>query len=77
MGIDPSLKAFVAAGLYDSLNSCAVNDLLIPALEPGLRSRIEARCYEGGHAMYDDPRIRSEMTRDVARFLQQAAAGAK
>jgi hypothetical protein len=26
MTLNPDLKAFVAAGLYDSLNSCAANE---------------------------------------------------
>ena len=33
MVINPAMTAFVAAGLYDSLNSCAVNDALVPALD--------------------------------------------
>jgi hypothetical protein len=38
MAINPALEGFVAAGLYDSLNSCAVNDALV-ALEAGVRRR--------------------------------------
>ena len=71
MQINPALKVFVAAGLYDSLNSCAVNDALVPALEPALGANITAKCYEGGHAMYEEPRVRSVMTRDVAAFLRR------
>jgi carboxypeptidase C (cathepsin A) len=71
MAIDPRLKALVAAGLFDSLNSCAVNDHLVAALEPELRERITVTCYEGGHMMYDEPRIRNEVTRDVRRFIQE------
>ena len=37
MAINPSLKAFVAAGLYDSLNSCAAN------AAPGVTARAAAR----------------------------------
>jgi carboxypeptidase C (cathepsin A) len=74
MAINPRLKVFVAAGLYDSLNSCAVNDHLVPALEADVRSNFTALCYEGGHAMYDEPRIRGEMTRDVLRFIQETVA---
>jgi carboxypeptidase C (cathepsin A) len=71
MQINPALRVFVAAGLYDSLNSCAVNAALVPALEPALGANITARCYEGGHMMYEEPRVRSEMTRDVAAFLRR------
>ena len=71
MQINPALKVFVAAGLYDSLNSCAVNAALVPALEPALGANVTAKCYEGGHMMYEEPRVRSEMTRDVAAFLRK------
>ena len=40
-------------------------------LEPAIGANITAKCYEGGHTMYEEPRVRSEMTRDVAAFLRQ------
>ena len=70
MVINPALNAFVAAGLYDSLNSCAVNDVLVAALEPPLRQQTAAMCYDGGHMMYDEPAVRVQVTRDVARYFQ-------
>ena len=72
MAIDPSLKAFVAAGLYDSLNSCAANAHLVSALEADLRSNVTAKCYDGGHMMYDEPTVRIQVTRDVAAFVHSA-----
>jgi carboxypeptidase C (cathepsin A) len=72
MAINPALKVFVAAGRYDSLNSCAVNDHLVPALEPAIRANVSAKCYEGGHMMYDEPALRTAMTADVTRFIQDA-----
>jgi carboxypeptidase C (cathepsin A) len=72
--INPALRAFVAAGLYDSLNSCSVNDVLVPALEPELRGNITAMCYDGGHMMYDEPAVRVQVTRDVAKFFQNTLA---
>ncbi len=74
MVINPALTAFVAAGLYDSLNSCAVNDVLVPALEPQFRRQTTAMCYDGGHMMYDEPAVRVQVTRDVATFYQRHAA---
>ncbi len=65
--------AFIAAGLYDSLNSCAANRRLVSALEPAIGSNLTAMCYEGGHMMYDDPAIRAQMTKDVAAFVAGAA----
>ena len=75
MAIDPSLKAFVAAGLYDSLNSCAANAYLVSQLEPPLAANITAMCYDGGHMMYDEPDIRRQVTRDIAAFYKRAASG--
>ena len=69
--INPSLKVFVAAGLYDSLNSCAANDALVPASSRRFNQYVTAKCYEGGHMMYEEPRVRSVMTRDVAAFLRR------
>jgi carboxypeptidase C (cathepsin A) len=73
MVINPSLKAFVAAGLYDSLNSCAANAYLLSKLEQPLAANITAMCYDGGHMMYDEPDIRRQVTRDVAAFYKQAS----
>ncbi len=75
MAIDPSLKAFVAAGLYDSLNSCAANAYLVSKLEPPLAANITATCYDGGHMMYDEPDIRRQVTRDIAAFYKHVASG--
>jgi carboxypeptidase C (cathepsin A) len=74
MATNPTLNAFVAFGLYDSLNSCAVQDALVEALEPEYRRNITARCYDGGHMMYDDPAIRLQVTKDVSAFIQNTLA---
>jgi carboxypeptidase C (cathepsin A) len=75
MAIDPSLKAFVAAGLYDSLNSCAGNAHLVSQLEPELKSNITARCYEGGHMMYESHGPRRQLKRDIGKFIQDTVGG--
>ena len=74
MAINPSLKTFVAAGLYDSLNSCAANAFLVVNLEPAIQRQVTAACYEGGHMMYDEPAIRVQMTNDIAAFVKAATA---
>jgi carboxypeptidase C (cathepsin A) len=74
MVINPSLRAFAAAGLYDSLNSCAANAALVSQLEPAFAPRVVAMCYEGGHMMYDEPAVRRQVTKDVAAFIQQTLA---
>ena len=70
MVLNPSLKAFAAAGLYDSLNSCAANAYLVSQLEQPLSANITAKCYDGGHMMYDEAAIRRQVTSDIAAFYR-------
>jgi carboxypeptidase C (cathepsin A) len=72
MRINPSLKVFVATGLYDSLNSCAGNAYLINELDPEIRGNFTLVCYKGGHAMYHDGEVRIQMKNDIADFIQKA-----
>jgi hypothetical protein len=65
----PSLRVWVAAGLYDSLNSCAANDYTVAALPAALASRIRLNCYAGGHMMYEDPKETFRFGRDLSAFL--------
>ena len=65
----------LAAGLYDSLNSCAGNDYLVSQLEPELKRNITARCYEGGHAMYENPGARRRLKQDINKFIQDTVGG--
>jgi carboxypeptidase C (cathepsin A) len=74
IGLQPSLKAFVAAGWYDSLNSCAGNAYLVQQLEPELRRGITAKSYEGGHMMYESPLARRQLRQDIGKFIQEAVA---
>jgi carboxypeptidase C (cathepsin A) len=73
--IDPSLKAFVAAGMYDSLNSCAGNSYLISQLKSEVKRNITAKCYEGGHMMYESRDARQRLKQDVTRFVQETISG--
>lgn len=70
MKINPDLKVYVAAGLYDALNSCAENDVLVSMLEPELAKNYTVRCYLAGHIMYTDPRVRHELSRDIPSFVR-------
>jgi carboxypeptidase C (cathepsin A) len=72
--LQPSLKAFVAAGWYDSLNSCAGNAQLVRELAPELRRSITARSYEGGHMMYESPLARRQLRQDICTFIQESVA---
>ena len=75
--IDPSLQAFVAVGLYDSLNSCAWNDYLVGSLDAATRGNIAAHCYAGGHMMYEDGGTRIQLHQEVAAFIRNAAAASR
>jgi hypothetical protein len=61
----PELKVLVAAGRYDSLNSCAANAELARSLEGVLKAAYAFKCYEGGHMMYLDHEARVQLARDV------------
>jgi carboxypeptidase C (cathepsin A) len=69
MTLDPSLRAFIAAGQYDSLNSCADNEYVVTHVEPQLRGNLTAACYAGGHMMYDTRAARVALARDIAAFI--------
>jgi len=75
MAINPALKAFVAAGLYDSLNSCAVNYYIVSTLEPEIARNITAKCYQGGHMMYEDASARQQLKQDIDVFFDGLADG--
>jgi carboxypeptidase C (cathepsin A) len=77
MDTDSTLRAFVAAGLYDSLNSCAANDYLLTRLAPADAGRITMRCYEGGHMMYEDRDGRFALAGDIHRFYRGAPPGGR
>ena len=72
MTIDPALKAFVAAGLYDSLNSCFANSYLVGRLDAKFKGNITVGCYDGGHVIYRDKDARVQLKRDIARFIHTA-----
>ena len=76
MAINPSIKVFVATGLYDSLNSCSGNSYLVSELEPKIRKNFTLVCYKGGHAMYHDGDVRLQMKRDIAGFIKEVIADA-
>jgi carboxypeptidase C (cathepsin A) len=72
MALNPNLKAFVAAGLYDSLNSCADNAYIVARIEPEFSTNFTTGCYAGGHMMYDGAAARRDLQRDVATFIAKS-----
>ncbi len=65
----PDMQTFVAAGFYDSLNSCAANEATVAALPAAVAARFALHCYPGGHMMYDEPAVAVTFGRDIAAFL--------
>lgn len=70
---DPTLRVWVATGLYDSLNSCAGNAATVAALPAAIRARFTLRCFAGGHMMYEDPRETRRFGDELAAFLGKGA----
>jgi len=66
----PALRVWVAAGMYDSLNSCAGNRATVAALPSGIAQRFSLHCYAGGHMMYEDPAVTRPFGADLRRFLR-------
>jgi hypothetical protein len=69
---DPRLKLFVAAGEYDSLNSCADNAWSVRHLDPRIAANVSRGCYPAGHMMYDTKAARLSLKNDVAQFVKSA-----
>lgn len=69
----PKLRVWVAAGLYDSLNSCIGNEMTVAALPKAQTDRFTLKCYGGGHMMYEDTRQTRIFGYDLARFLEHRA----
>jgi carboxypeptidase C (cathepsin A) len=68
----PQLRVLVAAGLYDSLNSCAGNEELASQLQEPLASAYAFRCYPGGHMMYRDMEARVALSEDLRKMARNA-----
>lgn len=70
LALDPSTKVLVAAGLFDSLNSCAANEETGKRLPAELARSITFRCYSGGHMMYRDEAARRQLSADIKAMIE-------
>lgn len=77
IGLNPSIKVFVASGIYDSYASCAAYEETGRHLPPALRKSISFKCYVGGHMMYNDPPTRLEFSKDVKDMIAAIRDGAE
>ena len=69
MALNPRLRLFVAAGQYNSFNSCADNSWTVSHLNPAVARNITLGCYAGGHMMYDTKAARVKLKEDIASFV--------
>jgi carboxypeptidase C (cathepsin A) len=72
VGLNSDIEVWVAAGRFDSLNSCIANEELGRRLEGDLQQAYTFACYEGGHMMYRDPEARVALARDVRQLARSA-----
>jgi len=69
---DPGLKVFIAAGWYDSYNSCVGNAYLVAHLPPALGRNMTPVCYRSGHMIYRDKDAGLKLRSDLRRFYDLA-----
>lgn len=69
IALAPGLRVLVAGGLYDSFRPCSTGEEIARTLPDGLKRAIRFKCYAGGHAMYLDAPVRTELSRDVRAFV--------
>jgi len=74
MKADKGVQVMFVTGRYDSLNGCEANARSVPTLGPALAARIVARCYEGGHMMYEVPETQLSLSADVLAFIRSTVA---
>jgi len=67
--INPDLRVFVAAGLYDSLNFCSENEDRVRRMPDTLADNFVLRCYPSGHGIYGDALTYPLLTRDIQTFI--------
>jgi hypothetical protein len=72
--VDPKLKVMIAAGRYDSLNSCTTNDDLHRRMDADLAAHIVMKCYDGGHGIQGDPKTAPELSADIRAFIRTRVA---
>ena len=75
MTMDPAMKVYVVAGIYDSLNSCAHNSYVISQIEPRFGHNMKAGCYDSGHVIYATKDARLRLKQDVVKFIRETVAG--
>jgi len=73
------LRVLFASGLYDLATPYFATDYTISHMgrDPKIRSRVDHKCYAGGHMMYQDDDVRLKLMNDIFSFYKSALAGEK
>jgi carboxypeptidase C (cathepsin A) len=76
LGKDPALKVFIASGYFDLATPYLSSDYTVShmLLEPKLRKNFVFARYHGGHAMYEDEKVRPQLRKDAEAFILGAFA---
>jgi carboxypeptidase C (cathepsin A) len=72
IAINPHMKVLVAAGMYDGFQPCASGQETEAELPADLRDKIRFKCYQGGHALYQDEPARLEFSHDVKTLIGES-----
>jgi carboxypeptidase C (cathepsin A) len=71
IAIDPQIKVLVAAGRYDSLNSCTANSETERNLTGQVKAALRFKCYVGGHMFYHDQPSRLTFSQDIKAMIEE------
>lgn len=69
IALNPALRVFVGAGLFDSMNTCAGNEASLVKIGPEIAAHLTTRCYLNGHRMAVDPENIARLAADVRAFI--------
>lgn len=72
IALNPALKVFVGAGLFDSMNTCIGNDASLVSIGADSARHFTARCYINGHRMGVDPDNIARLATDLRAFIGAA-----
>lgn len=68
LSLNPHLRVFVGTGLFDTLNSCLGERLLVHGLPTRMRSNISVHCYDSGHMIYLDRSASQKLRENLRDF---------
>jgi carboxypeptidase C (cathepsin A) len=69
IAMNPAIKVFVGAGLFDSMNTCFGNEASVRAIDADSARHMTTRCYINGHRMGVDPDNIARLATDVRAFI--------